>query len=408
MERGILVKFSKTMYATMSLTGLLLGSGIVTGCGTAASTGSTSSGNASSKSTNTTSGSASTTSSKPVTLTLYTSGDVNVKNLWEKDLIPQYKKKHPNVKFNVVYSAHGNNDQTTQDRIVAAEKANKDSGYDIVDGMVQKLAKANMLQKLSAQTVPNLAHIQPSLLKQNNDEGMPYRGSSVVLAYNSDHVKNPPTTLSGLISWIKSHPGKFTYNTPNTGGSGGNFVQGVINSKVPAKDQPKLVTESDKSLESTWKPGLKLLKSLGPDIYQHGFYPNGNTGTLNLLASGSIWVAPVWSDMALSALQTKQLPPSIKLIQLNPPFNGGPADLGVIKNSKHKKAADAFLNWVLSPSSQSIIIHQMNGYPGVEWKYVPKADRQKFASIAKAYATGWSSFYGADMNQAWQSQVASK
>lgn len=342
-----------------------------------------------------------------VTLTLYTGGDVNVQTLWEQDLIPLYEKAHPNVKINVVFDAHGTDSGVVQDKIVAAEKANKNSGYDIIDsGIVPTLAKADMLQKLSPTQVPNISHVDPALLQQTQYEGLPYRGSSVVLAYNSANVKNPPQTLDSLLAWIKANPGKFTYNTPSTGGSGGNFVMAVVNSKVPAQDQAKLVTSSSKSLEGTWTPGLNLLKSLGPDIYRNGFYPNGNTGTLNLLANGSIWLAPVWSDMALSALQDKQLPSTIKLLQLTPPFAGGPADMGVVKNSPNTKAADAFLNWLLTPQAQTIIIDKMNGYPGVEWKYVPQTVQQKYAAIAKSYATGWSSFYGADLNQAWQNTVA--
>lgn len=341
------------------------------------------------------------------TLTLYTDGDVNVQALWEQDLVPVYEKTHPNIKINVVFDAHGTDSGVIQDKIVAAEKAHKSSGYDILDsGIVPTLATANMLQKLNKAEIPNISRVEPALLKQTQYEGLPYRGSSVVLAYNSADVKNPPKTLNALLAWIKANPGKFTYNTPSSGGSGGNFVMAVVNSKVPKKDQAKLVTSSSKGLEKTWTKGLNLLKSLGPDIYRKGFYPNGNTGTLNLLANGSIWLAPVWSDMALSALQDKQLPPTIKLLQLSPPFAGGPADMGVVKNSPNKKAADAFLNWLLTPQAQTIVIDKMNGYPGVEWKYVPKSVQEKYASIAKSYATGWSSFYGADLNQAWQNTVA--
>lgn len=309
----------------------------------------------------------------------------------------------------MVFDAHGVDSTSVQDKIIAAEKAGKNSGYDILDsGIVPTLATANMLQKLNPTEVPNMSHVDPALLKQTNDEGLPYRGSSVVLAYNSAEVKNPPKTLNALLAWIKANPGKFTYNTPSTGGSGDDFVMAVVNSKVPKQDQAKLITSSSKSLESTWTPGLNLLKSLGPDIYRHGYYANGNTGTLNLLANGSIWVAPVWSDMALSALQDKQLPSTIKLIQLTPPFAGGPADMGVVKNSPNKQAAYAFLNWLLTPQAQTIVVNKMNGYPGVEWKYVPKSVQQKFSAIAKSYATGWSSFYGADLDQAWQSTVAAQ
>ena len=184
------------------------------------------------------------------TLTLYTDGDVNVQALWEQDLVPVYEKTHPNIKINVVFDAHGTDSGVIQDKIVAAEKAHKNSGYDILDsGIVPTLATANMLQKLNKREIPNISRISPALLKQTQYEGLPYRGSSVVLAYNSADVKNPPKTLNALLTWIKANPGKFTYNTPSSGGSGGNFVMAVVNSKVPKRDQAELVTSSSKALE---------------------------------------------------------------------------------------------------------------------------------------------------------------
>ena len=46
----------------------------------------------------------------------------------------------------------------------------------------------------------------------------------MLLAYNPNKVPNPPKTLDELLAWIKANPGRFTYNSPKTGGSGGAFV----------------------------------------------------------------------------------------------------------------------------------------------------------------------------------------
>lgn len=306
-------------------------------------------------------------------------------------------------------STHGADDNATIARLAAGVKANQPGSIDILEGMnVDQLATAHLVTQLTPQDIPMMSHVDPSLLQQVSYDGVPYRASSVVLAYNSQFVPNPPQTLDQLITWIKANPGKFTYNTPNSGGSGDAFVRAVVNSMVPANDQPLLITGQDKSLESTWAPGLKVLHDLNPYVYQHGFYATGNTGTLNLLANQSIWVAPVWSDMALSALANHQLPPSVKLIQLQPAFSGGPADLAIPANSPNKKAAEDLINWALTSSPQSIIVDQLNGYPGVEWKYMPQSLQTKYSSIASSYATGWNSFYSADLHQDWQAQVAAQ
>jgi putative spermidine/putrescine transport system substrate-binding protein len=179
----------------------------------------------------------------------------------------------------------------------------------------------------------------------------------------------------------------------------------VINAHIPPSVQPQFVSGYNSSLEKYWTPGLQLLHSLNPDIYRHGYYPNGNTAALQLLASGSIWMAPLWSDQSLDALKEHQLPPTIKLEQITPPLAGGPADITVLKTCPDKKAADAFVNWLLSQKAQTLIVDDQHGYPGIEWKYMPSSVRKEFSAIAKSYATGWSNPYISDMNAKWQNQV---
>ncbi|WP_165423338.1 extracellular solute-binding protein [Ktedonosporobacter rubrisoli] len=341
------------------------------------------------------------------TLTIYSSGDVNVQNLWNHTLIPQFKKVHPEINLKLIFAEHGVSDQSILARINAAVNANKDPGIDLIDsGPVEQAADAHLLAPMTAKDVPNMAHIDPSLIQQVHSFGVPYRASSVVLAYNSKTVANPPTTLKDLLAWIKAHPGKFTYNTPNSGGSGHAFVEAILNSHLSADSQKKFVASYDPAMESQWDAGMKELKSLSPSVYRQGFYPNGNVAVLQLLANGSIDVAPVWSDMALSYLAEHQLPDSVKLIQLDPPFSGGPAFLGIPRTTQHLAQVYTLVNWILSADVQSTIIDAINGYPGVQWSYVSQQVRDKYASIARSYGTGFSTKFGADVNKQWQTEVA--
>jgi putative spermidine/putrescine transport system substrate-binding protein len=344
-------------------------------------------------------------STSQTTLNLYASGDVNVQHLWQNTLIPQFEQANPGISIKLIFAEHGTIDATTLARVSAAVNAKKSPGMDLIDAsMVPQAAQANLLQPLTTQQVPLLNRVDPALLQQVNSDAIPYRSSSVVLAYNTQYVQNPPTTLSDLLTWIKAHPGKFTYNTPSTGGSGQAFVQAVLNSQV--SDPNTYATGYDPSMESQWQAGFQELHSLNSSIYRNGFYPNGNVAVLQLLASGSIWVAPVWSDQAMSYLSQNLLPPSVKLIQLNPPFEGGPAFIGIPRYAPHTQQAYTFLNWLLGSDVQTTIVNTMKGFPGVQWSYMPKDIQQKYAAIAKAYARGYSPKFLADMNKQWQSQVA--
>lgn len=352
-------------------------------------------------------GGSTSTTSTTTTLNLYTDGDVNVQHLWTNTLIPAFEKANPTIKIHLIYAGSGTSSTATFARLSAAVTAKRDSGMDVLDsGIVRQGATANLMQSITTKQVPNMSRVDPALLKQVNNMGIPYRGSSVVLAYNSQEVTQPPTTLSGLLAWIKAHPGKFTYNTPDSGGSGAGFVQGVINSHVSPSDEDTFVTGYNAALENQWDAGLQDLKSLQPAIYRNGYYPTGNTAVLQLLANNSIQVAPVWSDMALSALASHQLPESIKLVQLTPPFNGGPAYMGIPRYAAHAQQAETLINWLLTAPIQAKIIDVMHGYPGVQWSYVPENVRAQYASIAKSYASGYSSKFSADMNQKWHTQVA--
>jgi putative spermidine/putrescine transport system substrate-binding protein len=344
---------------------------------------------------------------KTVTINLYASGDVNVQSLYQDHLIPGFEKANPGIKVNFIFSEHGQNDTATLGRIGAAVKQRKWSGIDLVDaGLVTTLALDGLTQPVTKSTAPNVKLVDQSLLTPVKGAAIPYRGSSVVLAYDSTNVASPPKTLSALIAWIKAHPGKFTYNTPNSGGSGYSFAETVVDSTLSQSTITQMVQGYPTQLESQWKQGLDLLHSLNGSIYQ-GAYPTGNQAILDLLAKGQIWMAPVWSDQSLTALRTGALPKTIKLTQVaSPSFTGGAAYLGVPKTAKNKVDVYKFVNYVLSPAAQTQIINVMSGFPALPLKYLPKAIQNQFADVsANTLRPAWSQKTQSDFKAAWQQQV---
>lgn len=344
----------------------------------------------------------------PVKLAFYLGGDVNIQDLWTKNLLPMYKKVAPNVSFDFVFSEHGIGDQGTFDRIAAAKQANKPSGVDIWEtgALLRPGGEAGIIQKLSPAEIANLAKVSPDAIGQIGGYGVPYRASSVVLAYNSKDVPNPPKTIDTILDWIKANPGKFTYNPPDTGGSGDAFVTRVLKKGIKPEEEQFFQTSYDQSKEAQWEMGWGILKGLGPSIYQKGFYPKGNVPVLQTLGKGEISLAPVWSDQGLSYLSQKLLPPEVKLQQIDPPFSGGAAYVGVIADSQHKPEVYAFLNWLLTPEPQTLIVNQINGYPGLEWQFMPPDVQQKYADIAKNYSFNFSQKFNNDKNQQWYEKVA--
>ncbi len=166
---------------------------------------------------------------------------------------------------------------------------------------------------------------------------MPYRGSQVLLAYDSTKIPDNevPHTFADLITWVKAHPGQFVYCRPDKGGSGGNFVVRAIY-EVTGKD-PSIFKPGtpDPALTAKFADAWTLLRSINSDIYDNGAYPAGNTQSLTLLSNGSVSMATAWSDQALPALANGVLAPTIKLTQLTDlPFPGGSTMLSIPKNSQ--------------------------------------------------------------------------
>jgi putative spermidine/putrescine transport system substrate-binding protein len=340
-------------------------------------------------------------------INLYVGGDVNIRDLWQKQLLPAYKKIKPNVNLTLIFDEHAQAEQSVFDKLAAAKQAGAVSGVDLWEASrLPQAGDAGLIQKLSSKEIPNIDKVPKGTFEQFGGYGLPYRASSVILAYNSATVKDPPATLDALIAWVKNNDGQFTYNPPDKGGSGGNFTERVLSVGIPADQLAFFQTQYDEAKESLWDPGWQTLVDMHPHIFNNGFYPQGNVPVLQTLGKGSISMAPVWSDQSLSYLAQKLLPPEVKLLQIDPPFAGSAAYLGIPTDSPNKDALYEMLNWLLTPEPQQIVVEQINGYPGLDWQYMAPAVQQKYADVAKPYSVAFSPKFQTDRNKLWYEKVA--
>jgi len=339
--------------------------------------------------------------------TLASGGDVNIQNLWQKTLIPGWEKACPNTKITFTFDTHSANANLDMAKIGAAIKSGKPVPVDLTDNFSLAAQQAGLTEPVTVAEIPGISKISPTAMATVKSSAVPYRASSVLLAYDSTKVTNPPKTLADLLTWIKANPGKFTYNSPNTGGSGQNFVETVVDSKIPADVLTKMQTVYDPSLVSNFASGLAILKDLTPSVYQKT-YPNGNQAVLDLLSKGEIEMAPVWSDQFLSAQQSGQLDKKIKVTQISDPsLNGSPTYLAIIKSSTRVKAAQAFIDWVLLPAQQSQIVTTIAGFPAIPISDLPANVQGSFAGIdTQNLRPNLESKTGADLQKQWASAVA--
>ena len=341
-------------------------------------------------------------------VTLYISGDTNIQEMFDKDLLPLFERE-TGVKTKMVFLEHGQGAEAILAKIIAAKRTGRQTDVDFYETQptfIAQGASEGIWTKITKDNLANAFKVDPQRpeVLVSGGFGLPYRGSSVVLAYNSKYVKDPPQTYDQILAWIKKNPGKFTYCDPQTCGSGAAFLYVALYKYAKAEDYSALIY--DRAREAAWEPAFELLRSLKPSIYNNGFYPNGNVAVLQLLARENIWMAPVWSDQGVSYLDQGLLPKSIKLIQISPPFTGGDSAIAIPVHAEHQASGLMFLNWLLTSKAQSIVVNKLAGYPGIEWKYMPKDMRDKFAGISKNFSPLPNAQYQADAKRLWQEKVA--
>lgn len=352
------------------------------------------------------------------TIQLYISADTNIQDLWQKSLIPAFNKQYPDYDVVVTFDRNGANDVQTTAKITASKVTRRDPGIDLIDGgFVLQLGAGGLLYRPTAGLVPNIKLV-PSAIVKYCQGGVPYRGSTVLLAYNSKNVKNPPKTLNDLLAWIKANPGKFTYNVPAGGGSGSSFVQTVLDSQLSKADYKALATPStiaNKAAQAGWSKGWDVLRGLNKYTYgQNGTYPANNAAVLELLSKGLVDLAPVWSDQIATALKAGTMPKDVKYFQIaNPTFTGGPACLGIPSNSTNRNGARLLANWVLSPAAQNLIVSSavLNGLPVIPASALDATVAGDISNLGldiSAMRPPYSSANVADMKAAWALQVPGK
>lgn len=345
------------------------------------------------------------------TVEVIVGSDQNLADFWSNVVVPALQQELPDLAVNVTVSDGNSGMMALADRALAALKTNSDPQVDVMEAFNPRNTvggiEAGLWLDFSKAGLSNYEKL--SKLAVDTPFGLPYRGSQVVLAYDSNKVSTPPKTWEELTAWIKANPGQFIYNRPDKGGSGGNFVRRAIH-EANGRD-PSLFTTANFSKEHAEKmlpAAWEILKDLAPSLYQQGAYTAGNTPSLQLLMSGVVSMIPTWSDQALSGLKSGELPPHIKLAQLQDlAFVGGFAYCTIPSNATHKEAAAKLANVLISPAVQEQIVDQVAGFPSIEWSYLSDDIRTANADIIPSSIPAFpDGEWEAAVNDGWYRNVA--
>ncbi len=346
-----------------------------------------------------------------VAINLYSNGSDNVRLTWES-VLEAFKAKNPNIDVKLQFLASGTGGQGGLDRLIAAVKAGqKETDIDLLEtddnGLARILAEAgkDALTPLPADKIPNLKNVTAKS-SVGGDNSLVFRGTTVLLAYNSEKVQTPPKTDEELYEWIRKNPGRFAYNDPTTGGAGESFVITSIYNKLPAE----ALTSTDVKWKEQWTGGFDLLKELHPYMYKASGkvqYPAKNQGTLDLLASGEVDMIPAWADMALDQMSQDLLPKSIKVTQITPSFTGGVVSVVVPSLSKHKEEAYKLMNFAVSPEGQKIFVEKQKAIPVIDNSLLTKETVDMLSGLeVKEFRINTIGKLGDEIKKKWQEDIA--
>ena len=313
-------------------------------------------------------------SSSNTTVHLWAGGSDNIRQVYE----PLIENFNSNPEVNQGYQVElnfllsGTGAQTLPDMLAAAFKAEQtNTEYDLIDLGGDDLSKLVSMMgtdgfvELDKTKIPNSSRVTAESADAT-EFCQPFRGTTVVLAYNSEKVTDVPTTTEELYQWIKDNPGRFAYNTPGTGGAGDSFVRTTVYNYI---DDPEAMTSDDPKWEEEWDEGFAKLAELHPYMYQSGgsvVYPNKNQGVLDLLAQGEIDMCPMWADMLLSQRAAGTVPEYIKMATIQPSFTGSVQSLMIPNFGSNVDGAYAFIDYMLTDEAQEILVKQMAAIPLVD------------------------------------------
>ncbi|WP_417245879.1 extracellular solute-binding protein [Celeribacter sp.] len=344
---------------------------------------------------------------------VYTGSDSNISDFWTNVILPGFRTVNAEAKVRVVDAGDGAGLRAIADRAMAALGTSNDPQVDLFEAYTPDQTagsvEAGLWVNFAEANIEGWGRVNPAA--KQTDFDLPYRGSQVLLAYDTTRVspEDAPKTWDEMTAWIHANPGQFIYNRPDKGGSGGNFVRRAIH-EANGRDPMKftLANYSDEYANDTLPGAWGLLKALAPSLYEAGAYSSGNTQSIQLLAQGVVTMTPVWSDQVLQALSMGVLPETTGLVQLQDlALCGGFSRLTVPTNAAHHDDAMQLVNYVLTEEVQSKIISELGGFPGVSWDYVDTALREKYNDVIPATIP---TFPGGDwdaaINDGWYRNVA--
>lgn len=188
---------------------------------------------------------------------------------------------------------------------------------------------------------------------QQNIDGyeMPWGNVQMTIIYDSLKVKTPPKNRTELLSFVKTNPGKFTFDNHFTGLT---FLKSLLISFADNPDE----LYGDFNEETYNKYALQLwqyIDMIKPYLWQKGeVFPENVAQMHQLFASGEIWFSMSNNDSEVDNKISEGLFPKSARAYI-PEFGSiqNSHYIGIPKLSVNKASAMLVANFLISPEAQA-------------------------------------------------------
>lgn len=286
-------------------------------------------------------------------------------------------------------------------KLLVEKQAGKSSGGQAdllwINGENFRTAKRNgLLFGPFAERLPHQRLVDWSRASVYNDFGEPVEGlespwgsAQVVMIYDGARTPQPPRTMAGLLEWIRSHPGRFTYPAPPDF-TGSVFVRQVfyhVSGEAlfwqGALDEARFQMVSSEC--------YRLLRDLAPFLWRKGqTYPENPERLSQLFADGEVDFAVSYHPAEASKkIRDGLYPESVRTFVFEEGTIANTHFLAIPFNAEDKEGAMVVADFLLSPEAQlrKADPDVWGDFPAIDLNRLDPQWRARFAELPRGVAT---------------------
>ena len=211
-----------------------------------------------------------------------------------------------------------------------------------------------------AEELPNWAVVDAEGKTVQTDFTVPVEGyeapwamAQVVFMYDTADIERQLTSMTDILEWARSNPGRFTYPQPPDF-LGTTFLKQAL---VDLLEDPSVLQDpvSEETYAGVTGPLWAFLDELTPLLWRDGrAYPASGPAQLQLIADGEVDLAISFSPgEATAAIANFELPDTVRTYVLDRGTIGNASFVAIPYNSGSGAGAMIVANFLMSPEAQA-------------------------------------------------------